>query len=391
MSVISGLLLYVVKTNLDNGSLFDYSVILIISGNLLFATLNQVSLPALNTLGYRRSFMSLTLATHSLSLVLAVSFVKLFSPTAEFWLSGLLIGQATIGLLGTLIFDNSLNKIHLDRKFQISMLKIESLFRYSWPVCISAVCFWIQGQSYRYQMEQFLGLKELGLFFSGYLISTGIIAGFDSIITAFFQPIFYKELTEKGKQQNAWYNYARISVPSLLLTGFFITSLAPELTIIILGPDYQAAAIYIVFGAFAEMARVVSGVYGLAAHASMDTKKLIMPNIISAITCIFLVSLLTPIFRSDGVGYALVISSFIFLALSAYYAKKIYNITLKTVDIKYSITAGVLMLLCSELFRFLMTGYHGLIVIFSTLLVTSIYFIIVQFKILGIKIDKFKC
>ena len=53
----------------------------------------------------------------------------------------------------------------------------------------------MQGQGYRYLLEGQLGLAQLGLFVAGYGISAGMIAGFESVLTTYFQPRLYRDVS----------------------------------------------------------------------------------------------------------------------------------------------------------------------------------------------------
>jgi len=94
----------------------------------------------------------------------------------------------------------------------------------------------------------------------------------------------------------------------LILLACFVVSVAPELTWLLLGPAYQSASQFVVWGALAEAARVVVGVYGMVAHAKMNTKLLLAPNLIGAVTSSALVWWLMPKLGLVGAGIALTVA-----------------------------------------------------------------------------------
>jgi O-antigen/teichoic acid export membrane protein len=161
-------------------------------------------------------------------------------------------------------------------------------------------------------MESQIGLIQLGLFVAGYSISAGFIYGFESILTAYYQPRLYRDVSYENplQQVSAWQAYASTIIPSLMLTVAFVIMLAPELTRLFLGEKFQTAAEYLVWGGLAEAARVLIGAYSLIAHVFMRTSWLIIPNVIGASLSIILCAMLIPKYGAAGAGIALVSSGF---------------------------------------------------------------------------------
>lgn len=287
-------------------------LITLICGSLLFNTINQTSIPALNMLGDSKSFVLLSVATLTTSFVCAFLLVNV-QPIAQYWLLGLLLGQIIFALFGTQVL---FAKLHAPKKPHllpnISKRHVKELFNFAWPVSIAAGLAWVQGQGYRYLMDGQLGLSQLGLFVAGYGISAGIIVAFESVLTTYFQPRLYRDVSmaNPDQQAQAWHRYATALIPSLILTVALIIILAPELTQLLLGENFQPAANFLIWGALAEAARVLMGVYSLIAHLHMQTRWLIMPNIIGATLSITLSALLVPIIGADGAGVGLMVSGF---------------------------------------------------------------------------------
>lgn len=286
-------------------------LILLVCGSLIFNTINQTSIPSLNLLGDSKRFVLLSIATITASFSFAAVLVHVIRPEAQFWLLGLLAGQVLVGLLGTKIFFKQLKPFETEKQAPvIGKPHLRVLFSFSWPVSLAAGFAWIQAQGYRYLFEGEAGLNQLGMFVAGYGISMGMIAGFESVLTTYFQPRLYKAANDGGVAQQilAWQSYAAAVIPSLILTVGLILSLVPELTKILLGVNFQAAAEFVVWGALAEAARVLAGVYSLIAHVFMQTRWLIVPNFLAAVSAIAASMILIPMFGAKGAGMGLVIS-----------------------------------------------------------------------------------
>jgi O-antigen/teichoic acid export membrane protein len=288
-------------------------LLLLVCGSLFFNTINQTAIPSLNLLGDSRRFVFLSIVTLAAGFLFAVLSVKLMWPSAQHWLFGLMVGQALLAALGTKILFAQLKRRENPRMSHVIQRRhLQALFAFAWPVAIAAGLGWVQAQGYRYLLQERLGLAPLGLFVAGYGISIGMIAGFESILTTYFQPRLYRDasLGDPTQQAQAWRRYATAVIPSLLLTVAMIVILAPELTRILLGVEYQSAAEYVIWGALAEAARVLMGVYSLIAHVYMRTRWLILPNLIGAGLSITLCALLIPSWGAVGAGVGLVSSGF---------------------------------------------------------------------------------
>jgi O-antigen/teichoic acid export membrane protein len=280
-------------------------LLVLVCGSLLFNTINQTAIPSLNLLELRGRFITLTLATIGASLVSSFLLVSVFLPTAEFWLLGLLIGQSLFAVIGVKLF---FDKLQPESPVQMpSRAHLKLLFHFAWPVAISVGFNWLQTQGYRFLVADSLGLAALGLFVAGYGISAGLMAAFESVLATYFQPKFYKRVSnnDRADQSVAWNKYAGAILPSLMLVTFLLVGLAPELTRFMVGPAYQSASQFVVWGVLAEGARVLAGVYSMSAHAKMKTRLLLLPNLLGAVICIALIWALTPAMGAHGVGLAL--------------------------------------------------------------------------------------
>lgn len=287
----------------------------LVSCSLIFSTINQTSIPSLNLLGDSRSFVVYSVLTVAASLVCAWMMVEEFQPSAQFWVAGILVGQALLAVWGTRALFSHLDRVacQIEVPVRINRKQMKVFFRFIWPVGIAAGLGWVQAQGYRFILDANLGLAELGLFVAGYGISAGLIAGFESILTTYFQPRLYRDIhsVDPLRYGEVWRRYVSAVIPTLLLTVALIVLLSTELTRLLLGPQFQPAAKYVLWGALTEAARVIAGGYSLIAHVFMRTSWLMLPNLIGALLAIGLCALLIPDFGSDGAGMGLSMSGWV--------------------------------------------------------------------------------
>lgn len=315
---------------------------------LFFNTINQTSIPSLNMLGFRNSFILLSIATVLLGMLIALVLVYFYGRSFEVWMFGILAGQALLALIGTKIFYSKIKQPLIKHYTKINFANIKTVFAFSWPVAVAVGLTWFQSQSYRFFIEHFFGLPTLGLFVAGYGISAGIIAAFEAVFTTYFQPIFYQKVSasKAGDELLAWNAYAAAIIPSVVLLFFIITALAPKLTNLMLAVGYQASAKYVVWGAFIEIFRVIANVYGMAAHAKKDTKMLIFPNFVGATLAVGLIYCLIPLMGIQGIGLALAIAGLsVVLVLHAWMSNKFplalpYNQIIKAISFGLLIWLG---------------------------------------------------
>ena len=357
-------------------------LILIVCGSLFFNTISQTALSSLNFLGASRAFVFLSVATIATSFICATLLVQLVKPAAQYWLLGLLLGQIFIGVIGVKVIFGRLRKPrYLTAAPVIHKRHLKVLFSFAWPVAIAAGLGWVQGQGYRYLLEGQLGLAQLGLFVAGYSISAGMIAGFESVLTTYFQPRLYRDVSvdqHSGKHAQAWQRYAAAVIPSLVLTVAFILMLAPELTRIFLGKNFQSAADFVIWGAIAEAARVLMGVYSLIAHIYMRTRWLILPNLVGAMLSIILCALLIPSFGAVGVGIGLAASGIAVVVLvHLLLARRVGGVTLIQPVLMAAVAAAALWLMTLGLRHFLHST--GWMLIVSMLLLVGLTYLGLQY------------
>jgi O-antigen/teichoic acid export membrane protein len=144
---------------------------------------------------------------------------------------------------------------------------------------------------------------------------------------------------DASQQAKAWQQYAAVIIPSIILTASLSIVLAPELAQILLGKDFQSSATFIIWGAFAELCRVLIGVYSLNAHIHMRTDWLIVPNLIGAVLSIVLIQLLIPVMGLAGAGIGLVASGGIVVAVMHIY---LVAPNVKGLPIQPTFMAGIL-------------------------------------------------
>ncbi len=308
-------------------------------------------------------------------------------PKAEYWLLGILTGQTLLAIVGKKIFELKARShvppdMPADRP---ARLYFHALYRFAWPLSLAVGFGWAQSQGYRFVMERSVGLVELGLFVAGYSISAGVIAAFESVLTTYFQPQFYKRMNSNdiSTRTSAWNAYASALFPSLLITVFFIGGLSQELSKVLLGPAFQAASVFVLWGAVAEAVRVLVGAFSLVAHSEMRTRLLLQPNAIGAALAIGLGLVLIPSLGGTGAGIALSLSALALLSMMNMQMRKQLAIKLPIKRLSFSFLSGVALLIAAFAIKQLMPNGGSILVSISILGIIGSFYLVVQYLLLA--------
>jgi O-antigen/teichoic acid export membrane protein len=194
--------------------------------------------------------------------------------------------------------------------------QVRRLFDFCWPVALAAGMNWAQMQGYRFLLAERVGLAELGMFAAGYGLAASLMAAMETVLTTWFQPKFYRQAnaSDRETRASAWQKYAAIMLPSSMLGFSALVASAPYLTVIMLGPAYQDSWRYVMLGALAEWTRVLVGLFGLIAHLGMNTRTLILPNLIGCSVTYAILLWLQPKFGLDAAPVSVAVGGFVVAA-----------------------------------------------------------------------------
>ncbi|WNQ10424.1 hypothetical protein MJA45_22830 [Paenibacillus aurantius] len=288
----------------------------LVSGSIIFITINQTVIPTLNMLEKRREAVLFTIITTWSSLLLS-TLLTYHGGKGEHWILGQIIGAILGSFFAFLSFFKfvDLSKLKQIKKYYNQKTRVIKMIAvFSIPISITVGLNWLQLQSYRFYTSKLVGLEYLGKFSAGYTLSAGIMSAFEAVAMQFFSPIFYKGLGNSNDEKKAkvWNDYAAYYFPLAILTASFVVTMAPYLTRLLLHKTFWDVSIYVIWGAIIELFRILGNAYSMVSHATMKTNKLIHPQLIGAIVALLLVPVML-IYNKEYLGLSLVISSFIYL------------------------------------------------------------------------------
>jgi O-antigen/teichoic acid export membrane protein len=317
VSLLAGGIFSAAQSWFGGMELSHYWMFVMVAAPLLISTSNQVLVSTLNLLGFMKPFAVLNVMTPALGLVASIWLCSLFGARAEFWLLGVLVGQGVVAALAALAYRAEW-LVAGPQPTVIPPVNKEMILRltqYSWPIAIAVVLGWFQTQGYRLTLERTVGLQQLGLFVAGYGIAMGVMSAMESLLGSYLQPAFYRRLhISKGDAPAlAWNQYVSVALPALTLTAAALVAVAAEASDLLLASAYSNVTAFVIWGSVIELIRTIANSYALAFHAQMDTRSLIKPNLVGALTSMLALYAASSTFGIAAAGPALALAGLIYL------------------------------------------------------------------------------
>lgn len=263
---------------------------LFIMFNLYFNTWNLTIIPSLNMLNYRKSFVVFTLLTLALGLTLSISFVMLEGASAIHWLSGQLLAQVVMTVLGFLYFKR-ITKTIFDFGYIQGIVTRENFYYlavFSFPLALTTFFMWIQNQSYRMVVEKYLGLEFLGMLGVGMGISASVAVVIESLVQQVYYPIFYSGINthDSASRTSVWNRMAQLTIPIYVSVTIMVSFLAPHLVKLIVSEKFADAHVFVIYGAWVEMFRMTTNILASVAHSEMKTKVLVKAYFVGGVAAL---------------------------------------------------------------------------------------------------------
>lgn len=285
------------RLGLDLGGAKLPWVLALVCGSLLFNTIATTLVQALNMVQRVQAFTVLTIGTLITSLGMSVWLNHSTTPSAEHWLAGTLLGQTLFGAIAYAVFFRNrpsprCGQLRIDRTQWNVMLS------FCWPIGLAVLLQWLHMQGYRFLLAERFGLAQLGLYAAGYNVAASLISAMETLLTTWYQPIFYRMANspDAAQRDQAWSVYASVMLPVSALGMTALVAVSPSLPKVLLGAAFHDAGRYVMLGALAEWARMLVGLVGLNAHRHMSTRRLIVPNLLGMIaTYLVLLATITPL------------------------------------------------------------------------------------------------
>lgn len=263
-------------------------------------------------------FITLSLSQFVLNATFAIIFLVVYDKKSEGLLLAQLISNAVLLPVFVVVVLRNFKPV-------FKMKYIKPVAEFSLPMIPALLAAWIINLSDRVFIENYLSLKEVGVYSLGYQIAqvTGLLSG--SLAKA-YNPLFY-ELAAKGEQsKKKLKKYNHLIIVFILTIAFGIALFSKELIQLFFNEEYRQAYIVSMIVALSYFISASSGLLNLSIYQEKKSLKMMYFVLISAGINIGLNFLLIPPYGMYGAAVATVVTFVIFFAIKYRYSKKCYFI-----------------------------------------------------------------
>jgi len=382
VSLASLVMVYFLNRVLHVGATVDLKLLLLfVMLNIYFNTWNQTVIQTLNLLDHRITFVVFTVLTSSLGLGLSMLLVK-GTATAVWWLAGQLLAQIVLTLFA-FIYLHRVLKSRLSFGYIGSVAtrqNVKNVLYFVAPLAFTTFLTWSQSQSYRLIVENRIGVEFLAQIGLGLSIAANIAAAVESVVQQLYMPLFYREIstTDQAGRTLACNKLFHLAIPIYFSLTLFVSCLAPFLVTLLAHGKFGGAFLFVIYGAWIELFRMMAGLLSTTAHSEMQTRSLVKPSLAGALLVVPGVYLASyTAFYQQIVPAVLVISGLVGMFV-------MYRDMKKIMKIKLGIRGIVRSALISVPFAaalFLIDLRHSIMASFAITAVLGSYFLLSQYII----------
>jgi O-antigen/teichoic acid export membrane protein len=262
-------------------------------GSILFGTLNITIISTLNNLGNRSSYVLFMNLTLWLGLCVALGLLYWGEKQAEYWLTGLLVGQIAIIAPSGVTLLKQLQKHRADNNeikvsTNVADFSLRSVIIFSYPLIITTGLYWMQTNGYRFVLIGFADAATVGLFTTGITVGLTPLKIFDTVFTEFYQPIFYRDIafSDIRKKAQAWNRYVSAYFPTIIVMATFIGFGSQFLSRLLVSEAFYSVSWLAFWGVLIQSSLMVYAAYVYFSFALLDTRYLILSNFVGALVAI---------------------------------------------------------------------------------------------------------
>lgn len=241
-------------------------------------TWNATLIPMLNMLGFRSASLLWSIITTATGLAAAVILLW-WIPSATAWFAGQAIGLG-VGALGARFIFQQQEGLSKLPSHNLPLVNRQTIVKYCLPLAAATGFMWLQLSGYRFVIEAYWGLAQLGFFAVGLQLAGQIWALAESLAVQFLYPLFYRRISDSKNSmlvESALSDLLNTLAPIyLVLTGALILG-APYLLKILVASQFHDAVRFVMIGAVIEMCRVLANLLSNAAHIKRKTGALTWP------------------------------------------------------------------------------------------------------------------
>lgn len=246
-------------------------------------TWNATLIPMLNMVGFRSHSVFWSIVTSSTSLVASLLLVTVWASSVA-WFAGQAMGMI-VGAVGARHQLKKQFSVDVQKKPSAPLLSKDIILSYCLPLSLAAGLMWVQLSGYRFAIQFYWGLAQLGFIAIGLQLAGQIWALVESLAIQFLNPFFFRRVSGQSENEEielALSDLLNTLIPSYLLIAGLTIITAPYLLRLLVAPEYNDAWVFVAVGAIVELCRALGNVFGNAAHVKRKTLSLATPYAVGA-------------------------------------------------------------------------------------------------------------
>jgi len=314
------------------GSFYDLGynslyLAVIISLIIITKTSNELIFPVFNLIDKNIIYLSLIIIFHILNPVASILIIKIYEPSFMYWLSGLIISNVIVALIGWRI----IKKLPQNNPIKINFNELKS---FSYFIMLGNVIGWMLTDGFRFIAENQIGLTNTGILILGLISATQIFSNLELLINQFLIPKYLQKIADSDYElrSKAFNKLFNASIQIYLIVALLVAQFSDTILNIIIDKSKINDVLLLVFviGIFIEFTKVILNILRNISTSEYKTKAIVFPFFIGVV--VMLLGFYSNQFDSIILIAFLILISYIFVIVSSIISfNKIINIK---VDLK---------------------------------------------------------
>jgi len=245
-------------------------------------SLNQTVIYTLNMLGFRPSFVILSLLTAFSVVAFSYIGVTFCSLTVFGWISGIIAGNFIFAIVAVFYLRGKCNPV---RAGAAPSEGVNKILKFCLPIALATVFIWGLNPGYRLLVEKYYGLEYLAMLAVGLAIANQIFSTAESLITQLLIPPLYKSIESKNSAGRLLVinKYFSQVIPLYVSIALFCTFTVEYLLPFLVADEYHDVYRYSIYGCWIELFRVLGNVFSVISQVQKRTTLLILPYCIGSV------------------------------------------------------------------------------------------------------------
>tara|TARA_B100001094_G_scaffold163836_1_gene158599 strand:+ start:18532 stop:19941 length:1410 start_codon:yes stop_codon:yes gene_type:complete len=279
IALIALILISLLGTVYDLGYSSFY-LALVVSLIIITKTSNELIFPVFNLIDKNIIYLSLIILFHILNPVASILIIKTYEPTFIYWLSGLIISNFIVAIIGWRI----IKKLPQNDPIKFNFKELKS---FSYFIMLGNVIGWMLTDGFRFIAENQIGLTNTGILILGLISATQIFSNLEVLINQFLIPKYLQKIADSDYElrSKAFNKLFNASIQIYLIVALLAIQFSDIILNIIIDKSKINDMLLLVFviGIFIELTKVILNILRNISTSEYKTKAIVFPFFIGVI------------------------------------------------------------------------------------------------------------